>query len=89
MLKEAIMEHFRSSMHWNQWASEDEIEVRLILKGGGCENTNIQYSLPCELPHLGIVDRTLDGVRQCILHAAGMPRDRRGKPVFGIRANLS
>ncbi len=56
-------------MHWNQWESEDEIEVRLILKGGGCENTNIQYSVPCELPHLGKVDRTLDGVRKCILHA--------------------
>ena len=47
----------------------DEIEIKLILKGGGCENTNAQYALPVELPHLGRADRTLDGVRKCILHA--------------------
>jgi len=41
----------------------------LILKGGGCENTNAQYSLPVELAHLGRADRTLDGVKKCILHA--------------------
>ncbi len=56
-------------LHWDQWENEEEIEVKLILKGGGCENTNIQYSVPCELPHLGRADRTLDGVRKCILHA--------------------
>ena len=47
----------------------DEIEVKLILKGGGCENMNAQYSLPTELPHLGRADRSLEGVRKCILHA--------------------
>ncbi len=56
-------------VHFEQWENENEIDVRLILKGGGCENKNIQYSLPCELPHLGRADRTLDGVRKCILHA--------------------
>ncbi len=56
-------------LHWHQWENNDEIEVRLLLKGGGCENMNIQYSVPCELPHLGRADRTLDGVRKCILHA--------------------
>ncbi len=55
-------------IHFEQW-DEDEIEVKLILKGGGCENKNIQYSLPCELDHLGRADRTLEGVRRCILHA--------------------
>src|SRR5438105_11961157 len=55
-------------IHFDQW-ERDEIEVRLILKGGGCENTNAQYALPVELPHLGRADRTLDGVRKCILHA--------------------
>ena len=43
--------------------------MKLLLKGGGCENMNIQYSLPTELPHLGRADRTLEGVRKCILHA--------------------
>jgi fumarate hydratase class I len=56
-------------IHFEQWENDAEIEVRLILKGGGCENQNAQYSLPCELPHLGRADRTLDGVRKCILHA--------------------
>src|SRR5208282_163961 len=51
-----------------QW-EEDETEVKLILKGGGCENKNIQYSLPCELDHLGRADRNLEGVRKCLLHA--------------------
>jgi fumarate hydratase class I len=56
-------------LHWHQWESPDEIEVKLLLKGGGCENKNIQYSLPCELAHLGRADRNLDGVRKCLLHA--------------------
>jgi len=55
-------------IHYEQW-EKDEIEVRLILKGGGCENKNIQYSVPCELPGLGRADRNLEGVRKCILHA--------------------
>ncbi|HLW76058.1 MAG TPA: fumarate hydratase, partial [Bryobacteraceae bacterium] len=55
-------------IHFEQW-ERDDIEVKLILKGGGCENKNIQYSLPCELEHLGRADRTLEGVRKCILHA--------------------
>jgi fumarate hydratase class I len=55
-------------IHFDQW-EKNAIEIKLILKGGGCENTNAQYALPVELPHLGRADRTLDGVRKCILHA--------------------
>ncbi|MDI3257030.1 MAG: fumarate hydratase [Kyrpidia sp.] len=55
-------------VHFEQW-ERDEIEVKLILKGGGCENKNIQYSLPAELEGLGRAGRDLDGVRKCILHA--------------------
>jgi fumarate hydratase, class I len=55
-------------VHFEQW-ERDAIEIKLILKGGGCENTNAQYALPVELPHLGRADRTLDGVRKCVLHA--------------------
>jgi fumarate hydratase class I len=54
--------------HFEQW-EKPEVEVRLILKGGGCENMNSQYSLPCQLEHLGRADRNLDGVRKCVLHA--------------------
>jgi fumarate hydratase class I len=55
-------------IHFEQW-EEDEVEVKLILKGGGCENKNAQYSVPCTLDHLGRADRDLEGVRKCILHA--------------------
>jgi fumarate hydratase class I len=57
------------TVHFHQWRRPDEIEARLLLKGGGCENKNIQYSLPAEIPHLGRADRNLDGVRKCVLHA--------------------
>lgn len=57
------------SIYFEQWEKEDEIEVKMLLKGGGCENKNIQYSLPMELPHLGKAGRDLDGVRKCLLHA--------------------
>jgi fumarate hydratase class I len=55
-------------IHFEQW-ERDDIEVKLILKGGGCENKNIQYSLPTELEGLGKAGRDLDGIRKCILHA--------------------
>jgi fumarate hydratase class I len=55
-------------IHFEQW-EQDQVEVKLILKGGGCENKNIQYSVPCNLDHLGRADRNLEGVRKCILHA--------------------
>jgi fumarate hydratase class I len=55
-------------IHFDQWDEED-VEIKLILKGGGCENMNAQYSVPCELAHLGRADRNLEGVRKCILHA--------------------
>ncbi|MFC4355692.1 fumarate hydratase [Chryseomicrobium palamuruense] len=55
-------------MKFEQW-EQDHIEMKLILKGGGCENKNIQYSLPTELEGLGRAGRDLDGIRKCILHS--------------------
>ncbi len=55
-------------IHFEQW-EKDEIDVRLVLKGGGCENKNVQYSLPAELEGLGRAGRDLDGIRKCILHS--------------------
>lgn len=55
-------------IHFDQW-DRDDIEVKLLLKGGGCENVNAQYALPMDLDHLGRADRSLEGVRKCILHA--------------------
>jgi len=55
-------------IHFHQHR-KPEVEVKLLLKGGGCENKNIQYSVPCELEGLGRADRNLEGVRKCLLHA--------------------
>lgn len=55
-------------VHFEQW-EKDDIDVRLLLKGGGCENKNIQYSLPMEIPNLGRADRSLEGIRKAIMHA--------------------
>jgi fumarate hydratase class I len=53
------------TVHCEEW-DEGEVEVRLMLKGGGCENVGAQYSLPS--PKLK-ADRNLEGVRRCILDA--------------------
>src|SRR5438477_3630400 len=53
--------------HWEQ-TRDANMHVRLILKGGGCENMSAQYSLPAEIQGKR-VDRNLEGVRACILDA--------------------
>jgi fumarate hydratase class I len=53
------------TIHFHQHRSP-EITVRLVLKGGGCENVGAQYSLPNE--KLG-ANRDLDGCRKVILDA--------------------
>ena len=42
------------------------LRIRLMMKGGGCENVGAQYSLPDESIGAG---RDLDGVRRCIIDA--------------------
>jgi fumarate hydratase class I len=42
------------------------LEVKLMLKGGGCENVSAQYTLPDTGLHAG---RDLDGVRKVVLDA--------------------
>jgi fumarate hydratase, class I len=71
-------------IHFEQW-DQDLIEVRLLLKGGGCENCNAQYSVPCELAHLGRAERDLEGVRKCILHAVWQAQGKGCSPgVVGV-----
>src|SRR5690606_20623330 len=45
---------------------EKGVRVRLMMKGGGCENMGAQYSLPDESIGAG---RDLDGIRRCIIDA--------------------
>src|SRR5256885_5463573 len=53
------------TLHFHQQRFE-EIDVRLILKGGGCENVGAQYSLPNERLK---ANRDMDGCRKVILDA--------------------
>jgi fumarate hydratase class I len=53
------------SFHFEQW-EKPEVEVKIMLKGGGCENVGAQYSLPDNRIDAG---RDLAGVRKCILDA--------------------
>lgn len=52
-------------VHFHQHRSP-EVAVRLMLKGGGCENMGAQYSLPNEKLK---ANRDLDGCRKAILDA--------------------
>src|ERR1700690_2570239 len=53
------------AFHFHQHRSP-EVSVRLVLKGGGCENVGAQYSLPNEKLK---ANRDLDGCRKAILDA--------------------
>jgi fumarate hydratase class I len=53
------------TIHFHQHESP-KVNVRLILKGGGCENVGAQYSLPNEKLK---ANRDLDGCRKAILDA--------------------
>ena len=55
--------------HFQAWR-KPEVDVRVVLKGGGCENVGSQYSLPVELKDIGKrAGRDLDGVKLVILDA--------------------
>jgi fumarate hydratase class I len=51
--------------HFHQTAKK-AMTVRMMLKGGGCENVGVQYSLPDSRLGAG---RDLPGVRKCLLDA--------------------
>src|SRR5215204_2355054 len=53
------------TIHFHQHRAP-RVEVRLVLKGGGCENVGAQYSLPNEKLH---ANRDLEGCRKVILDA--------------------
>ncbi len=51
--------------YFEEW-EKDDVEVKLILKGGGCENCSIQYSLPTIIEGKKF-GRDLEGIRAVIL----------------------
>src|SRR5215831_14831463 len=66
--------------HWEQ-TRDQNLHVRLILKGGGCENMSTQYSLPAEIQGKR-VDRNIEGVRACILDAVWKAQGKGCGPGF-------
>ncbi len=76
------------TLYLEHWESE-EIQLDLLLKGGGCENVSIQFSLP--LPKLK-AERNMEGVARCVLEATvraqgqGCPPGILGVGVGGDRA---
>ncbi len=69
------------TLHFHQRRG-DELKVRLVLKGGGCENVGAQYSLPNTSLK---ANRDLDGCRKVILDAVVQAQGKGcGPGVLGI-----
>ena len=69
------------TFHFHQHA-EDTTRVRLILKGGGCENVGAQYSLPNTKLN---ANRDLDGCRKVILDAVQQAQGKGcGPGILGV-----
>lgn len=69
------------SYHFEQW-SKAGTEVKLMLKGGGCENVGAQYALPNAKLGAG---RDLAGVEKCILHAVNEAQGKGcGPGIIGV-----
>src|SRR5207248_748440 len=66
--------------HWHQHR-KDTLDVRLVLKGGGCENMSARYSLPMTVSGKR-ADRDLGGVRMCVLDAVWQAQGKGCGPGF-------
>lgn len=77
--------------HIEEWDREN-LEIKLILKGGGCENVGVQYKLPAVIAGKR-VGRDLEGVKACIMDAVHQAQGKGCGPGFlgvcvgGDRAN--
>lgn len=68
-------------IHAEPW-TKDYFDIRLMLKGGGCENVGAQYSLPDGRIGAG---RDLKGVRKCILDAVQQAQGKGcGPGILGV-----
>lgn len=60
---------------------EDNLDIRLVQKGGGCENMSAQYKLPAEFNGKKF-SRDLEGIRACILDAVHQAQGKGCSPGF-------
>jgi fumarate hydratase class I len=68
-------------LHYRQHRGS-ALVVRLLLKGGGCENVSIQYSLP---ENRLLAGRDLRGVERCIIDSAFQAQGKGCAPgIFGV-----
>jgi fumarate hydratase class I len=69
------------TLHLEPWA-KDHFDIRLMLKGGGCENVGAQYSLPDSRVGAG---RDLPGIKKCILDAVQQAQGKGcGPGILGV-----
>jgi fumarate hydratase, class I len=66
--------------HFEQWEKQS-VDVRLILKGGGCENMSTQYKLPATFAGT-LFGRDLNGVKACIMDAIYQAQGKGCSPGF-------
>jgi len=68
-------------INYTQW-DRSELEIYLVLKGGGCENVGAQYSLPFTPID---AQRDIDGVKKCVIHALSEAQGKGCAPgILGI-----
>jgi fumarate hydratase class I len=69
------------TLHLEPW-KKDHFDIRLMLKGGGCENVGAQYSLPDSRIGAG---RDIAGVKKCILDAVHQAQGKGcGPGILGV-----
>ena len=70
-----------SPVFYFEQGRDDKVDIRLVLKGGGCENMSRQYSLPTTFNGKRF-DRNLDGVKACIMDAVYQAQGKGCAPGF-------
>jgi fumarate hydratase class I len=71
-------DHYFPIIHFSE-SEDDSLVIDLILKGGGCENVGMQYSLPDDRLKAG---RDLEGVRKVVLDAVNKAQGEGCSPGF-------
>jgi fumarate hydratase class I len=70
-----------SPVYYFNQSRDENVDIRLVLKGGGCENMSTQYSLPVTFDGKRF-DRNLKGVKACIMDAVYKAQGKGCAPGF-------